>query len=148
MKNILALGIIYDGMAFPIVFKMMDKRGNRFIRLAGWLFNGLKLGESKHLDGIYYVNGQACWLSGSKSRTRMANPSCKSSSHTAMQRKPWRCTNSGGKWNVQGNEIERLRYRRLRAVSLFKYGLDYIFQCLVHHTNRYRIDVFKFLSYT
>ena len=26
--NILALGIIYDGMAFPIVFKMMDKRGN------------------------------------------------------------------------------------------------------------------------
>ena len=73
--NILARGIICDGMAFPIVFKMMDKRGNRFIRLAGenfrvfrhgqetrafWLFNGLKLGESKHLDGIYYVNGQAC----------------------------------------------------------------------------------------
>ena len=26
--NILTLGIIYDGMAFPIVFKMMDKRGN------------------------------------------------------------------------------------------------------------------------
>lgn len=35
-----------------------------------------------------------------------------------------------------------------RAVSLFKYGLDYIFQCLVSHTNRYRINVFKFLSYT
>ena len=35
-----------------------------------------------------------------------------------------------------------------RAVSLFKYGLDYIFQCLVSHTNRYRIDVFKLLSYT
>lgn len=35
-----------------------------------------------------------------------------------------------------------------RAVSLFKYGLDYIFQSLVNHTNRYRIDVFKFLSYT
>ena len=44
--NILTLGIIYDGMAFPIVFKMMNKRGNantrerielldRFIRLAG-----------------------------------------------------------------------------------------------------------------
>ena len=26
--NILTLGIIYDGMAFPIVSKMMDKRGN------------------------------------------------------------------------------------------------------------------------
>lgn len=35
-----------------------------------------------------------------------------------------------------------------RAVSLFKYGLDYIFQSLVNHTNRYRIDVFKFLSDT
>ena len=44
--NILTLGIIYEGMAFPIVFKMMDKRGNsnteermelvqRFISLAG-----------------------------------------------------------------------------------------------------------------
>lgn len=26
--NILTLGVIYDGMAFPIVFKMLDKRGN------------------------------------------------------------------------------------------------------------------------
>ena len=26
--NILTLGIIHEGMAFPIVFKMMDKRGN------------------------------------------------------------------------------------------------------------------------
>ena len=44
--NILPLGIIHEGMTFPIVFKMMDKRGNsntkermelisRFIRLAG-----------------------------------------------------------------------------------------------------------------
>ena len=43
--NILTLGIIYDGITFPIVFKMMDKRGtsntqerneliNKFIRLA------------------------------------------------------------------------------------------------------------------
>ena len=132
--NILTLGIIYDGMAFPIVFKMMDKRGNsntqerielvnRFIRLAGensinhlmadrefvgsgwlgylnargihyhirirenfrvfrhgretrayWLFNDLRLGESKHLDGIYYVNGQACYLSGSKIKDKEGKP--------------------------------------------------------------------------
>ena len=112
--NILTLGIIHEGMVFPIVFKMMDKRGNsntkermelisRFIRLAGdnsiahlmadrefagsdrlaflnsrgihyhirirenfpvirhgkeskahWLFTDLKLGECKHLSGIYY----------------------------------------------------------------------------------------------
>lgn len=43
--------------------------------------------------------------------------------------------------------ITVLKHKR-RAVSLFKYGLDYIFQSLVNHTNRYRIDVFKFLSYT
>ena len=44
--NILALGIIYDGMAFPFVYTMVDKRGNsntqgrinlvnRFKRIAG-----------------------------------------------------------------------------------------------------------------
>ncbi len=44
--NILTLGIIYDGMAFPVVYTMMDKRGNsnaqerialvyRFKRIAG-----------------------------------------------------------------------------------------------------------------
>lgn len=35
-----------------------------------------------------------------------------------------------------------------RAKSLFKYGLEYIAQCLLNHMNRYRIDIFKFLSYT
>ena len=35
-----------------------------------------------------------------------------------------------------------------RAKSLFKYGPEYISQCLLKHTNRYRIDIFKFLSYT
>ena len=170
--NILTFGIIYDGMAFPIVFKMMDKRGNsntrermelvnRFIRLAGensinhlmadcefvgsewlgylnargihfhiricdnfhvirhgqesrayWLFNDLRVGESKHLDGIYYVNGQACYLC-LKSRTRTENRCYRSLSRTVMQRKLSRCTNSGGKWRrCSGHEIERLRYRR------------------------------------
>ena len=31
-----------------------------------------------------------------------------------------------------------------RTVNLFKYGLDYISQCLMNHTERYRINVFKF----
>ena len=35
-----------------------------------------------------------------------------------------------------------------RAKSLFKYGLEYIAQCLLNHMNRYRIDIFKLLSYT
>ena len=41
---------------------------------AHWLFNDLQLGESKHLDGIYYVNGQACYLSGSKIKDKKDAP--------------------------------------------------------------------------
>ena len=40
-------------------------------------------------------------------------------------------------------KIKVLRHGR-RAKSLFKYGLEYIAQCLLNHTNRYRIDIFKF----
>ena len=43
--------------------------------------------------------------------------------------------------------IKVLKHGR-RAVSFFKYGLDYISQCLMNHTDRYRINIFKFLSYT
>lgn len=43
--------------------------------------------------------------------------------------------------------IKTLAHGR-KAVSLFKYGLDCIQQSLLNHTDRYRIDVFKFLSYT
>ena len=160
---------------------------------ACWLFNDLKLGGSKHLDGIDYVNGQACYLSGSKIKDKEGAPElqilvsyCNAEEAFEMYKLRWQ----GGD-DVQGHEIKWLRYRRLhvrdhsrmsnlfaiimiayvwcclvgiyinenikpitvlkhkrRAVSLFKYGLDYIFQSLVNHTNRYRIDVFKFLSYT
>ncbi len=53
-------------------------------------------------------------------------------------------------FDIEGSHIKPttvLKHKR-RAVSLFKYGLDYIFQCLVNHTNHYRINVFKLLSYT
>ena len=132
--NILTLGVIHDGMDFPIVIKMMAKRGNssteerkdfitRFLGIAGdgsiahlmadrefvgsnwlaflnsrgiqyhirirenfhvirhgskskahWLFSDLKLGECKHLSGIYYVNGQPCYLSGSKIKNKEGKP--------------------------------------------------------------------------
>lgn len=41
---------------------------------AYWLFNDLRLGESKHLDGIYYVDGQASYLSGSKIKDKEGKP--------------------------------------------------------------------------
>ena len=44
-------------------------------------------------------------------------------------------------------EIKVLHHGR-RAKSLFKYGREYISQCLLNHRNRYQIDIFKFLSYT
>lgn len=44
-------------------------------------------------------------------------------------------------------KIKVLHHGR-KAKSLFKYGLEHIAQCLLNHTNRYRIDIFKFLSYT
>lgn len=44
-------------------------------------------------------------------------------------------------------KIKVLHHGR-RSKSLFKYGLEYIAQCLLNHMNRYRIDIFKLLSYT
>ena len=242
--NILTLGIIYEGMAFPIVFKMMDKRGNsnteermelirRFCALAGensiahlmadrefvgsewfaflnsrgihyhirirenfrvirhgkeskahWLFTDLKLGECKHLSGIYYVNGQPCYLSGSKVQILVSY--CNADEALEMYRQRWQIETmfkglkSSG-FNIEDShvrsqermanlfsivmiayvwcylvgiyihenikEIKVLHHGR-KAKSLFKYGLEYISQCLLNHTNRYRIDIFKFLSYT
>lgn len=160
---------------------------------AHWLFNDLQLGESKHLDGIYYVNGQACYLSGSKIKDKKDAPElqilvsyCNAEEAFEMYKLRWQVETmfkgmkSSG-FNIEGSHVRDhsrmsnlfaiimiayawcylvgihinenikpitlLKHGR-RAVSLFKYGLDYIFQCLVNHTNRYRIDVFKFLSYT
>lgn len=42
----------------------------------------------------------------------------------------------------------KVLYHGRRAKSLFKYGLEYIAQCLLNHMNGYRIDIFKLLSYT
>ena len=41
---------------------------------AHWLFMDLKPGECKHLSGIYYVNGQPCYLSGSKIKDKEGKP--------------------------------------------------------------------------
>ena len=242
--NILTLGIICEGMAFPIVFKMMDKRGNsnteermelirRFCALAGensiahlmadrefvgsewfaflnsrgihyhirirenfrvirhgkeskahWFFTDLKLGECKHLSGIYYVNGQPCYLSGSKVQILVSY--CNADEALEMYRQRWQIETmfkglkSSG-FNIEDShdrirermanlfsivmiayvwcylvgiyihenikEIKVLHHGR-KAKSLFKYGLEYISHCLLNHINRYRIDIFKFLSYT
>lgn len=251
--NILTLGIIYEGMAFPILYTMMDKRGNsntteriaivnRFKSIAGadsinhlmadrefigdewlgylnacgihyhirirenfyvsrhgktfkayWLFNDVRMGESKHLDGIYFVNGQAFYLSGYKVKGKDGNPElqilvsyCNAKDALEMHKLRWQVETlfkglkSSG-FNIEGSHVRNLErmsnlfaiimiayvwcylvgiyiHENIRpikvlkhgrkAVSLFKYGLEYISLCLINHTDRYRIDIFKFLSYT
>lgn len=195
--NILTLGIIYDGMAFPIVFKMMDKRGNsntreridlinRFIRLAGE-------NSIKHLDGIYYVNGQACYLSGSKIKDKEGKPElqilvsyCNAEEALEMYKLRWQVETmfkgmkSSG-FDIEGSHVRDqsrmsnlfaiimiayvwcylvgiyihqnikpitvLKHKR-KAVSLFKYGLDYIFQCPRLYYCHKLIQVFDYLSCT
>lgn len=251
--NILTLGIIYEGMAFPVVFSMMDKRGNsntkerielvnRFLSIAGansishlmadrefvgekwleylnargiqyhirirenfyvirhnqefkafWLFNDLKYGESKHLYGIYYVNNQPCFLSGAKVKNKEGKPElqilvsyCNAEEALDMYKTRWQIETMYKGLKSSGFDIEgthvRIRERMVnlfaivliayvwcylvgiyihkyikpikvlkhgrKAVSLFKYGLDYVFQCLIKHTNPYELNIFKFLSYT
>ena len=130
--NILTLAVVYQGTAFPLLFKLMDKKGNSntterieiidlFISLFGkesikylladrefvgkiwvkylndkqieyhirvrenfwivnpkntmktkvfWLFNNLKINESRVLNQIYYVNGQLCYLSASRKKNK------------------------------------------------------------------------------
>ena len=185
--NILTLGIIYEGMAFPIVFKMMDKRGNsnteermelirRFCALAGensiahlmadrefvgsewfaflnsrgihyhirirenfrvirhgkeskahWLFTDLKLGECQHLSGIYYVNGQPCYLSGSKIKDKEGKPEfqilvsyCNAEEALDMYRQRWQIETMFKGLKSSGFNIEDSHVRsQERMANLF-----------------------------
>lgn len=189
--NILTLGIIYEGMAFPIiVFKMMDKRGNsnieervdlvrRFYALAGegsiahlmadrefvgsewfaflnsrgihyhiriqenfrvirhgkeskaqWLFLDLKLGEYKHLSGIYYVNGQPCYLSGSKIKSKEEKPEfqilvsyCSAEESLKMYKQRWQIETrfkglKGSGFNIEDSHV---RNANLFAIVMIAY---------------------------
>ncbi|GHT30204.1 IS4 family transposase [Bacteroidia bacterium] len=134
--NILTLAIVYQGVAFPILYTMMPKFGNsnteerialldRYIRLFGietidclladrefigehwleylngyeikyhirirenfhvkdprsgktlkasWLFSDVRIGTSKFLHRIFYVNNQLCYLSASKIKNKGGVP--------------------------------------------------------------------------
>ena len=134
--NIFMLAVVHDGVAYPLLFSMLPKKGTsntkeriglleRYIRLFGsesidclladrefvgerwvkrlndnhiryhirirenfrvlipktgrwvrvsWLFTDLRVGEAKCLHKIYYVNGQACYLSASRVKGRDGRP--------------------------------------------------------------------------
>lgn len=251
--NILTLSVVHDGVAFPVVYHMMDKRGNsnmaerielihKFYQAAGpdsighlmadrefvgsewlsflnaygikyhirirenfrvrrrgkeskafWLFRDLKHGQSKHLDGIYYVNNQPCYLSGAMLKDKSGSPElqilvsyCNAEESLDFYKRRWLtetmykglktsgfniershvrdlnrmsnffavimiayiwCYLVGLYINNNIKEIVRLKHGRM-AISVFKYGLNYIAQSLMNHTNRYSLNIFKFLSYT
>ena len=134
--NVLVLAVVYKGVAFPVLFKMMPKFGNsstterielmrNFINLFGvdsieclladrefvgqhwlgylnnqciryhirirdnfwvviprngsrvkasWLFNNLKINQYGFFRGIVSLNGQLCYLSGSKVKNKQGIP--------------------------------------------------------------------------
>lgn len=134
--NIFMLAVVHDGVAYPLLFSMLPKKGTsnsqerielmqRYIRLFGtdsidclladrefvgekwigwlngthiryyirvreniwalnpkngktvkmsWLFNHLKMGEAEYFHHIFYVKGQACYLSGSKAKGHDGKP--------------------------------------------------------------------------
>ena len=134
--NIFMLAVVHDGVAYPLLFTMLPKKGTsntqeridlvqRYISLFGldtidclladrefvgekwirwlndngiryhirirenfwvlnpksskkvkafWIFNHLKVGEAEYLHHIFYLKGQACYLSGSRLKGHDGNP--------------------------------------------------------------------------
>jgi hypothetical protein len=253
--NILMLGVSYKNVAFPLMFSMLDKRGNsdmderieliqnyldwfgvdtieslmadrefvgdkwiaflndnkiRYdIRIrnnfkvflyqkqeeisVSWLFNSLKINEFYHYPKIVRINGQPCYISGSKTFARdgkmeylilisynkpekamenykkrwqieMLFKGLKSSgfniehSHVTDQERferllllvmiafTW-CYNIGEHIDANLKEIKIKTHGR-RAISVFKYGLDYLSKFLNNGYNKLEINVYQFLSCT
>jgi hypothetical protein len=249
--NIFMLGIVYQGVAFPLLFTMLSKRGNsnsqeridlidRFIRLFGkkcieslvadrefvgkkwieylnlnsiryhirirnnfkvylpakqkevkasWLFNNLKIGEYKYYQKIVSINGQACYISGSKLtkgeflivisfnnpdqaradykqrwQIEMCFKAMKSSGFDIQKTHltdidrieklvllimiafVW-CYKIGIYLHQQVKEITIKKHGR-KAISIFKYGLQFLANWLLNAVNQVNMDLVKFLSCT
>ncbi|KAA6307439.1 hypothetical protein EZS27_040889, partial [termite gut metagenome] len=50
-------------------FYVKDPRSGKILK-ASWLFSDLKIGTSKFLHRIFYVNRQLCYLSASKIKNK------------------------------------------------------------------------------
>ena len=134
--NIFMLAVVHDGVAYPLLFSMLPKKGNsnsqeridlvqRYVNLFGsdnidclladrefvgerwigwlnengiryhirvrenfwalnpkngkrvkvsWIFNHLKVGQADYFHHIFYVKGQACYLSGSRIKGHDGKP--------------------------------------------------------------------------
>jgi len=252
--NILMLGVSYKNVAFPIMFKMLDKRGNSntserialvqdfidcfgkecidclladrefvgekwlkylndnriryFIRIRNnfkiycprkqkeittqHLFHSLKAGELRHYPKIVKMHGQYCYLSGSKTikdgkldfciivsfnkpeealeyyterwqietlfralktsgfnleDTHVTDPDrLKKLIMLVMIAFVW-CYKIGDFIDAQIKAI-RIKTHGRRAISVFRYGLDYVSKCLLSGINKYNLNLVQFLSCT
>lgn len=252
--NILMLGVAYRNVAFPLMFRMLDKRGNsntgerialvrdfiawfgreridclladrEFVgedwmgflnreniryhirirnnfkvfsprkqkRITAWhLFNDLKVGELRHYGRILRINGQLCYLSGTKTLKDgkvdhlilvSFNRPDQALEHYRMRWQVetlFRGMKSSG-FNIEDThvvDLERLEKLMLlvmiafvwcyrigdfidtqirpikikkhgrRAVSVCKYGLDYLSRVLLTGHNELNINLLQFLSCT
>jgi hypothetical protein len=245
------LGIVYQGVAFPLLFTMLPKRGNsnsqeridlidRFISLFGkqcikslvadrefvgkkwieylnlnsiryhirirnnfkvylpkkqkevrasWLFNNLKVGVYKHYTKIVSINGQDCYISGSKLtkgeflivisfnkpdqsqadykqrwQIEMCFKAMKSSGFDIQKTHltdidrieklvllimiafVW-CYKIGIHLHLHVKEINIKKHGR-KAVSIFKYGLQFLANWLLNAMSKESSELVKFLSCT
>ena len=101
---------------------------------AFWLFNDVRLGEGKHLDGSYYVNGRACYLSCSKVKDKDGKPElqilvsyCNAEEALEMYRRRWQIETmfkglkSSG-FNIEGSHVrDRERMSNLFSILMIAY---------------------------
>ena len=205
--NALVLAIVYKGVAFPILFHLMPKRGNsntkeriqivnRYIKLFGkqtihylvadrefvgehwikylnfnrieyhirirenfwainpktnkkfkasWLFENLKLNETKVLHSIYYVNNQKCYLSGSKIKNKEGKPEvqiiisfCKPEIAEKIYKERWqietafRALKTSG-FNIEDTHLQDIeRIEKLFALVIIAFTWAYIVGVYLH----------------
>jgi hypothetical protein len=199
--NVLTLAIVYQGVAFPLLISMLDKRGNsdtqervdimnRYIQLFGeqtidclladrefvgerwiaylnrrhiryyirirenfyvdnprtgkrikasFMFAGLRCGECRCLHRIYRVNGQLCYLSASKGKSKTGQPELQiiisfDQPHNALQcyKERWqietafRGLKSSG-FNIEDTHLtERARIEKLFSIVMLAFAWAYV----------------------
>lgn len=249
--NIFMLGIVYKGVAFPLLFTMLPKRGNsnsqeridlinRYIELFGkssidcivadrefigkkwiaflnennlryyirirnnfkvfiphknrevkafWLFNAYKINQFIHYPKIVKINGQLCFLSGSKlpgGEFLILVSFNKPEESSEYYEQRWQIEMTFRAMKSSGFDIEKTHLQDIerieklillvmiafvwcyktgiylhqnikaitikkhgrKAISIFKYGLEYIANFLLNSKMENKINVFKFLSCT
>ena len=249
--NIFMLGVVYKGVAFPLLFTMLPKRGNsnsreridlinRYIDLFGkstigcivadrefigqkwlsflndnklqyyirirnnfkvfiphknkevkafWLFNTYKINQFIYYPKIVKINGQLCYLSGSKlskGEFLIIVSFTKPEKAKEYYSQRWQIEMTFRAMKSSGFDIEKTHLQDIKrieklillvmiafvwcykvgiylhenikmitvkkhgrnAISIFKYGLEYIANFLLNSKMKNKVDLFSFLSCT